>query len=361
MSDDGLKIRVNSDDEPVRQRLDYWRHVTSQAFVPLDVRTEQAPHDFHGRVLSRYGGGAWASHLTSTSGDAHRTPNLIRRSDAGVYKVQVQIDGRLIGTQDDREALLAPGDLLIYDTTRPYATGPVPRRASEAQPFSLLALMIPHALLPLGPNDVGRLTATRISGRRGLGRLISRMLTQMACDLDEYEPAELVCAMTATLDLLTTAIAGQLELSTLVPTHTRSRALLSQTHAFIEDRLADPDLSPSSVAAAHHVSLRSLQKLFEEQGTSVAAWIRQRRLERCRRDLLDPRSRADPVQAIARRWGFTDPAHFSRAFRAAYGAPPGDYREHWMACPATRHGPRVTDPEGGTEGVQHRSRIDGGR
>jgi AraC-like DNA-binding protein len=331
--DDGLRIRVDSDDEAPRQRLDYWRHVTSQAFVPLDVRTEQAPKDFRGQVLSRHGGGVWASHLTGSSGDAHRTPTLIRRSDAEVYKVQVQIGGRLLGTQDDREALLRPGDLLIYDTTRPYATGPLPRRVSGTQPFSLLALMIPRALVPLSPNDVALLTATRISGQRGLGRLISQMLTQMARDLDEYEQAELVCAMTAAIDILTTALAGQLGRAGLVPEHARSRSLLSQAHAFIEDRLADPDLSPSVVAAAHHVSLRMLQKLFEEQGTSVASWIRRRRLERCRRELLNPRSRASTVRAIARQWGFSDPAHFSRAFRAVYGAPPGDYREQWMPSP----------------------------
>ena len=32
------------------------------------------------------------------------------------------------------------------------------------------------------------------------------------------------------------------------------------------------------------------------------------------------------ASAIAARWGLTDPAHFSRAFRAAYGLPPSEYR-----------------------------------
>ena len=30
--------------------------------------------------------------------------------------------------------------------------------------------------------------------------------------------------------------------------------------------------------------------------------------------------------AIARRWGFDDPAHFSKIFKASYGEPPGQYR-----------------------------------
>jgi AraC-like DNA-binding protein len=80
------------------------------------------------------------------------------------------------------------------------------------------------------------------------------------------------------------------------------------------------------IAAAHYISLRALYTLFETQQTSVAGWIRERRLERCRRDLADPALRERSVSAIAARRGLTDPAHFSRAFRAAYGLPPTEYR-----------------------------------
>ncbi|WP_189145366.1 hypothetical protein [Streptomyces lacrimifluminis] len=41
-------------------------------------------------------------------------------------------------------------------------------------------------------------------------------------------------------------------------------------------------------AACHHISVRYLHRLFPPQGITVSAWIRQRRPERCRRDLADP-------------------------------------------------------------------------
>jgi AraC-like DNA-binding protein len=90
--------------------------------------------------------------------------------------------------------------------------------------------------------------------------------------------------------------------------------------------LGDPDVSPATVAAAHYISLRYLHNLFETQETTVADWIRRRRLERCRRDLLDPALRAEPVGSIGARWGLTSPAHFTRLFRGAYGLPPAAYR-----------------------------------
>jgi AraC-like DNA-binding protein len=98
--------------------------------------------------------------------------------------------------------------------------------------------------------------------------------------------------------------------------------------AFIEQRLADPELTPATIAAEHHISLRYLHKLFHGQGITVAGWIRDRRLERCRRDLADPTLTARPISAVAARWGFTNPAHFSQAFRAAYGLSPRQFREH---------------------------------
>jgi AraC-like DNA-binding protein len=103
-------------------------------------------------------------------------------------------------------------------------------------------------------------------------------------------------------------------------------ALRRRVHAFIEQRLADPALSPAVIADAHHVSVRYLYKLFEGRHRGVAGWIRSRRLERSRRDLLDPALAARPVSAIAARWGLVDPAQFSRLFRAAYGTPPLEYR-----------------------------------
>ena len=58
----------------------------------------------------------------------------------------------------------------------------------------------------------------------------------------------------------------------------------------------------------------------------MARWVRERRLENCRRDLEDPALGHRGVQAIAHHWGFEDPAHFSKIFKAAYGEPPGQYR-----------------------------------
>jgi AraC-like DNA-binding protein len=72
--------------------------------------------------------------------------------------------------------------------------------------------------------------------------------------------------------------------------------------------------------------VRYLHKLFQPRGATVSRFVQQLRLERCRRDLGDPALAGQTIESICRAWGMTNPDHFSRVFRAAYGCPPREWR-----------------------------------
>ena len=110
--------------------------------------------------------------------------------------------------------------------------------------------------------------------------------------------------------------------------------------AYIEEHLTDPDLAPARIAAANNISLRYLHKLCADSGFHVAEVIMRRRLEGARRDLAQPEFAAHTVAAIARRWGFSDPAHFSKRFSGAYRMPPGEWRAHSLRSSAAAGGGR---------------------
>jgi AraC-like DNA-binding protein len=225
---------------------------------------------------------------------------------------------------------------VVYDTSRPYVVRP--RLAGVVGPVHVLTLLFPRALLPLPPHQLEQLTAVPMAAHRGIGALTSRLLAQLAADLDHLTPTAGARLATAALEVLAARLAHELGSDHQVPPESYRRALLARIHAFIQDHLGDPGLSPGMVAAAHHVSLRYLHKLFEEQGETVAGWIRARRLEACRRDLADPALASRPVAAIAARWGFRNPASFSQVFKAAHGMPPQAYRRLARGTDESVHG-----------------------
>ncbi|MFB4278568.1 helix-turn-helix domain-containing protein [Nonomuraea sp. MTCD27] len=312
-----MTVVFQAEDEPVVSRRDYWQEVVRGLLAPLELRMPRG--DFRSRVTVTDVGPAQVLDLVTTRGQALRTPRLIRRSDPGLCKIDVLVRGRLVVEQGGRQAELRPGDFAVVDLSRPC-------RWVNDTAASSIALSFPRALLPLKDGELGALTGVAMPGDRGTTALISSLARQLPATLDGCRSEESARLGAAVLDLLCVVLAARVGRGDGRPAESRGDALLVRVQGYIERRLGDPALSPGSIAGAHHISLRRLYTLFEGAESGVAGWIRRRRLERCRRDLLDPALRSRPVSAIAARWGLTNPAHFSRAFRAAYGVPPAEFR-----------------------------------
>src|SRR4051812_4375053 len=265
-----------SDDVPIASRTEYWRHVLSDALAPLEPL---GPPDAPGLrlVLGSAGPVAVGELSHDGAGGARRTTRHIRRSDPELCKIDVLARGHGVIEQGGREAELRPGDLTLVDLSRP-ATWAM-------SSMSCVAVVFPRSLLPLPGDDVARLTAVPIPGDRGAGALISSLVRKLPAHLDGWNGSGAARLGGAVLDLLVVALAGRLDRASQVPAETRRRALLQRILGLIEERLGDPELSPTYIAAAQFISVRSLHKLFETQQTTVTEWIRRRRLERCARDL----------------------------------------------------------------------------
>lgn len=297
--------------------FDQWHDAVSTAFVPLEAATPSAA-TFVGELATAPLGVMLLARVSTSPVTVTRTPRMIRAADSGYLKVSVQTHGACILTQDQREAALTPGDIAVYDTTRPY-------ELRMAHDYQMLVLMLPRQLLSIRPGDLTDVTARRISGSTGMGTVLSPFLRSLARQslVGDLQPSMGVCD--AVVDLVSATCGNAADSADTVP-HSAQQALLLRVQTFIEERLSDPSLDPATVAAAHHMSVRYLQKLFQAEGTTVSAWIRRRRLERCRRDLRDERLRAIPAAAIGARLGYTDRANFARAFRREFGSPPSTFR-----------------------------------
>jgi AraC-like DNA-binding protein len=324
---------ASTTDLPPCQRFDYWKHVLSDTFVPLEVSAPTGNADFIGRLRGTDLGSLRLIEVHAEPHTARRTARLVKVAPAGCYKIAVQLHGTSVLIQDGREAMLSPGRFTFYDTDRPYTL-------ALSDPHRMLVLVFGRDMLGLPHQKLAGLTATSLPDEAGgMATLIGPLLVKVADLLDEvYTPGPGIGIRLAgnVVDLLGTVLAERLDATPADP-DAAHRALMLQITAFIEEHLGEADLAPAQIAAAHYISLRHLHKLFRANGTTVAGWIRQRRLEHCGHDLRDSRGAVRSVAAVGARWGYPDPAHFSRLFKATYGIGPRDYR--------ASHGPAVP-PDG---------------
>jgi AraC-like DNA-binding protein len=113
---------------------------------------------------------------------------------------------------------------------------------------------------------------------------------------------------------------------------TQRGTLGDRIRAYVADHLRDPHLSLDSIAKHLNSSKRSLHRAVSSSSSSIHDLIWHQRLDRCRRDLLDPALDHLTILTIASRWGLPGAQHFSRLFRAAYGRSPREVRREARSC-----------------------------
>jgi AraC family transcriptional regulator, positive regulator of tynA and feaB len=128
----------------------------------------------------------------------------------------------------------------------------------------------------------------------------------------------------ALLSLIFSNIMGNAQVDQAVQAGVRQ--LLPVLQAYVMAHLSDPTLSPAGIAQAHGISVRQLHRLFAPTGTTLGNWIRLQRLQCCADDLRNSELQIVKLTDIAHQWGFSDSAHFSRAFKDEFGQTPSHYR-----------------------------------
>ena len=293
-----------------------WRTALAGAFAGLQA--ERLPPGQH--VSSGPLAGA-IEHAGLGRVDAFRvggTPQVVRRTRRSLadvpdepFKVCVQRHGRSVVRQGGTELVLRPGDIAIYDTSRPYEL-----RFDET--WEGLAMTLPRRALAASDAVIERSMSrawTAFDGRTGvLGHLLGSAVRQTP------QAGEATHLGEAAIQLLSSMVGGE----DLVDP---GEALRARIIAYVEAHATDLDLGHDAVAAAHGLSPRSLHRLFENEPHSAMAHLREFRLTRIRDALLDPVHAAHSTASIAGRWGYPDPSHFARTFRARFGVTPGALRK----------------------------------
>ena len=241
----------------------------------------------------------------------------IAQDDEGHYlTVVAAVQGtEALSFHDGREVLLQPGMFTLWDSARPLAF-----RTSDG--LRQMSLLVPEAELLRRMPRVRDLVGRPIDGRSGMAGLFLDHLKSLIARFGEMPAASHEAVRDGTLDLLCLCLGAQPAL----PAPRLREMVLDQMKQHIERHLTDPALDVGQLARAFRMTDRNVHKLFEQSGTTVGAHIRGRRLAMCKRDLEASTLTARHVSEIAKHWGFEDPSHFSKVFRAAFGMSPSECR-----------------------------------
>jgi AraC-like DNA-binding protein len=315
---------LRSTDLPVADRFDWWCETIGKDTAPTKI-TSPFRADFRATAALTQLGEAQLSALSCPPIRSERTPALIRCSDPERYELALITGSDMWMAQHGREVLLHPGDLLLYETSRPFDSRAPGRRRS---PTNALILHVPRNRLAFAGDAVNGLLARQIPGRDGLPAVLAGYLRSVHKASGTVSHQERQALGQVSLDLVAATVAALVDAEAALEPESQVVALRARIDRYIEQNLSDRDLTAEQIAAAHHISLSHLYKIYRPNGMTIAAWIRHRRLERCRSDLADPKLRSEPVHKIAARHGLGGPSEFSRSFRARCGMTPSEFRHH---------------------------------
>ena len=316
-----VAARLRTTDLPVEDRFAVWAEMATKAHISTLVDSSHWSN-FYASLEAYDFGVLKVSTMTHPPLRAWRTPAIVRNEDPDVLLVSHITAGRMVFSGGRHDVTAPAGSLLVIDTS-------VPGTVVNDVPVSDTVMHFPTSMLGVRRAEVAALMSQALPAAGGIGGLVTYVLRDLVEHGSTYEPAVVAQLTDTVIDLLSAAArmakGGSRATRSAVP----ERARLLQIYAFIRQNLDDPRLTPEQVALAHGISVRQLNRLLHDEGSSPADWIRCQRLLRCRRELVDPALAAEPVADVGARWGFPDPVTFSRAFKREYGMPPGEYRRRF--------------------------------
>jgi AraC-like DNA-binding protein len=252
--------------------------------------------------------------------DKRRTPAMIRRDGLDLWLLSLPGRNDMAVEAGGRRMTVSAARPVLLSAEQPYAM------ACKGEDRDRITLFVSRDALPGLGLPKGRDGCQVLE--TPMGRLLVEHVRQMAAGLPGRPASDAPALCASTLALLR---------ATLAPSPEHEAAARPQAEAvqrrrlrrMIRERLAAATLTPERLSRAAGISRSTLYRLFEPLG-GVAAAIQAERLAEARRLLEDPREHRG-IRAIAEAVGFFDASVFSRAFRRAHGASPGEVREAALA------------------------------
>jgi AraC-like DNA-binding protein len=301
-----------------RDRVDAWRHILSRKLLHVSVDSLSDTEAFRAETQLRvFDGLRYGSGLFDAS--INRRDRRAVAADNDDLMIIVNLDDRLLLRQMEDEVTLGAGDASVLSCAEP---GIYQRREAGR----IRAIRVPRAALVRSVADVETRLGHVIPHDTPLLNLLTGYLDAIDRS-DSYAnrtTRELVVSHVHDILGLMLGAAGDAAHAAVGRglKAARLRALKDDIVRNLERR----DLSAASLAIRHNMSMRSVQRAFEQQGTTFTAYLLDLRLKAMHQRLCDPRNAGCAISDLALDCGFGDMSHFNHNFRRRFGTSPSEMR-----------------------------------
>jgi AraC-like DNA-binding protein len=291
-------------------------HAMAKTIVPVNLDFPRSGPLVRGTVTDL--GDLLITSIQSNAERVERTPALARDESSPSLMLGLQMTATSLLIQDGREAVVRPGDVVLYRSTSPYTLIDVDGYRQHQIRMPLKSLALPRDVLHL-------VTATRLSPGHPVADLASVYFQRLTARPRAFSDAGGDAVSQPTIELIRAVIATHLDASS-VAKEALQASLELRILEYVRAHLSDPALNANQIATEHHISVRHLYNVLAAGDISLGDWIRTERLKACRAELSRGRAQDTTIASVAQRWGFRDASNFGRVFRAEYGLSPREWR-----------------------------------
>jgi AraC-like DNA-binding protein len=294
-----------------RERVAAWREAYGETIAKLEFEpTSEGPFNVEATLRSLPGLGIATM---STQGLRFTKPRTLIDSDDLILVMMES--GGYSGSQLGRDVNLGPGDAVIRWNAE-VTSGEIFGRPS--------IIRVPtKAIAPL-VGDVSAAVQRRIPADTDALRLLAPYMRAMQYVGGTPEVQRI--AASHVHDLIALLLGATREAAEVTRDRGMRAARLRGIKEDIALNLEHGDISIAAIAARHRVTPRTVQKLFERDGTTFTDYVLGERLAFAHRILSDHKRAGEKIAAVAFTAGFGDVSYFYRVFRRRYGVLPTDVR-----------------------------------
>jgi len=301
---------------PEQERVPFWREVFGRQAVRLNIES-RSPSPLEAQAVMRALPGLRSASFVSTAAHLVRPTSMITDGDDAVVLL-VSRRGTLAASQRGREVSVGSGDatLLLHGE---------PSSVTHAR-ISFQGLIVPRAPIAALVTNLEDAAMRPIPHANDTLRLLMSYVEAVGRDLAIRPPELRSLVATHIHDLVAMIVGASHDGVAIAEERGVAAARLAAVKADVIEHIGCEDINLLAVAARQGMTPRSIQRLFEREGSTFSAFKLEQQLTCARHMLQSKQYAAWTIAAIALAAGFGDVSYFHRIVRRRFGATPSDLR-----------------------------------